>query len=125
MYSTVVDNSATIQVTTSKHVATYAIDGSAMNPLEAFYASLAGCAAVYAKKSCHKLGVPAAGIEISCKPFTGAGGVLNLSKFKTEVHFPVHFTTEQKTAILAAIAECAVKKVVQDGQNVEFPVVEV
>ena len=44
-----------------------------MNPLEAFYASLAGCAAVYAKKACKALGVSPAGIAIRCKPYAGAG----------------------------------------------------
>ncbi|MDP3441153.1 MAG: hypothetical protein Q8R95_16260, partial [Azonexus sp.] len=61
MYSTVVDNTPVIQVTAGKHVASYATNGSQMNPLEAFYAALAACAAVYAKKSCKELGLPAEG----------------------------------------------------------------
>ncbi|HSG21374.1 MAG TPA: OsmC family protein [Azonexus sp.] len=125
MYSTVVDNTPIIQVATGKHTATYALDGSQMNPLEAFYATLAACAAVYAKKSCKELGVLAEGIEIGCKPFAGKAGPLSLAKFKTEVRFPKHFTAEQKAAILEAITNCAVKEVVQDGPNIEFMVVEV
>jgi uncharacterized OsmC-like protein len=96
-----------------------------MNPLEAFYASLAACAAVYAKKACKGLGVPAAGIEISCKPFAGAGGPLTLARFKTEVGFPAHFSPGQKTAVLDSIANCAVKDIVSDGPNIEFLVAEV
>ena len=46
MYTTVVDNSPKIRVSSGRHVADYAIDGSLMNPLEAFYASLAACAAI-------------------------------------------------------------------------------
>lgn len=125
MYSTVVDNTPIIQVATGKHTATYALDGSQMNPLEAFYATLAACAAVYAKKSCKELGVPAEGIEIGCKPFAGKAGPLSLAKFKTEVRFPERFTAEQKSGILKAITNCAVKEVVQDGPNIEFLVVEV
>lgn len=125
MYSTVVDNTPVIQVTAGKHVASYATNGSQMNPLEAFYAALAACAAVYAKKSCKELGLPAEGIEIGCKPFAGKAGPLSLAKFKTEVHFPERFTTEQKVQILNAIVHCAVKEIVQDGPNVEFSVVEV
>jgi len=125
MYSTIVDNTPIIQVAAGKHTATYALNGSQMNPLEAFYASLAGCAAVYAKKSCKELGVPAEGIEIGCKPFAGSGGPLSLAKFKTEVRFPEHFSAEQKARILEAIAQCAVKEVVRDGGKVEFSVVEV
>lgn len=125
MYSTIVDNTPVIQVAAGKHTATYAVNGSQMNPLEAFYAALAACAAVYAKKSCKELGVPAEGIEIGCKPFAGKLGPLSLAKFKTEVRFPERFTVEQKEQILDAIVHCAVKEIVQDGPNVEFSVVEV
>ncbi len=125
MYSTLVDNTPLIKVAAGKHEASYALDGSLMNPLEAFYASLAACAAVYAKKACKGLGVPAAGIEISCKPFAGPGGPLTLAKFKTEVRFPVHFTAEQKASILESIEHCAVKEVVKDGPAVAFSVVEI
>ena len=125
MYATVVDNTPVIVVKGSKHEVTYSVNGSAMNPLEAFYASLAACAAVYAKKSCKELGVPAAGIEIGCKPFAGPGGPLTLAKFKTEVRFPEHFTAEQKGKILESIAHCAVKEVVMDGASIEFSVSEI
>ena len=124
MYATVVDNSPLIKVTSGKHVADYALDGSLMNPLEAFYASLAACAAVFAKKACKSLGVQPAGIEIACKPFAGPGGPLTLGKYRTEVRFPDGFSAEQKAVVLDAIAECAVKEVVKDGANIEFIVVE-
>ncbi len=125
MYSTIVDDTPVIQVTAGKHTVTYAVNGSQMNPLEAFYAALAACAAVYAKKSCKELGVPAEGIEIGCKPFAGKSGPLSLAKFKTEVRFPERFTVAQKEQILDAIVHCAVKEIVQDGPDVEFSVVEV
>lgn len=124
MYATVVDNTPLIKVSTGRHEASYALDASLMNPLEAFYASLAGCAAVYAKKSCKALGIAAEGIAINCKPFAGPGGPLTLARFKTEVRFPAHFTAEQKAEILDSIAHCAVKEVVQDGPGIEFTVVE-
>lgn len=125
MYATVVDNTPLIKVTTGKHEASYALDGSLMNPLEAFYAALAACAAVYAKKSCKGLGIAAEGIEIACKPFAGAGGPLTLARFKTEVRFPAHFTADQKAEILDSITHCAVKEVVQDGPGIEFTVSEI
>jgi uncharacterized OsmC-like protein len=125
MYSTVVDNTPLIKVSGGKHEASYALDGSLMNPLEAFYASLAACAAVYAKKACKGLGIKAGGIEISCKPFAGAGGPLTLAKFKTEVRFPAEFTADQKSAILESIAHCAVKDIVVDGPDIDFQVTEV
>ena len=125
MYKTLVDNSPLIKVSTGKFEADYALNGSLMNPLEAFYAALAACAAVYAKKSCKSLGVPAEGIDINCTPYAGPGGPLTLAKFKTEVKFPAHFTAEQKAVILDSIAHCAVKEVVQDGPTIEFLVSEI
>ncbi len=125
MYATVVDSTPLIKVTTSKYEASYSLDGSLMNPLEAFYASLAACAAVFAKKACKGLGISAAGIEINCKPFAGPGGPLTLAKFKTEVRFPEGFTAEQKAAVLESIVHCAVKEVVADGPNIDFQVEEV
>ncbi|UCV18567.1 OsmC family protein [Ferribacterium limneticum] len=125
MYSTVVDNTPLIKVSSAKHEANYSVNGSLMNPLEAFYASLAACAAVYAKKACKELGIPAAGIEIACKPFAGTGGPLTLARFKTEVRFPEHFTAEQKANILESIAHCAVKDIVANGPAIEFQVAEI
>ncbi len=124
MYRTLVDQTPLIKVSTGKHEATYALDGSLMNPLEAFYATLAGCAAVFAKKACKQLGVPAAGIEIACKPFAGPGGPLTLGRFRTEVRFPDGFGAEARAAVLQSIADCAVKEVVRDGASIDFQVVE-
>ena len=125
MYSTTVDNTPLIKVIGGKHEANYSLDGSLMNPLEAFYASLAACAAVYAKKACKGLGIKAGGIEISCKPFAGTSGPLTLAKFKTEVRFPEEFTTDQKSVILDSITHCAVKDIVVAGAAIDFQVVEI
>ena len=125
MYATVVDNTPLIKVTSARHEASYAVNGALMNPLEAFYASLAGCAAVYAKKACQELGIPAAGIAIDCQPFAGPGGPLTLARFRSEVRFPAHFSAEQKARVLDSIAHCAVKNIVIDGANIDFQVSEV
>ena len=125
MYASVADNTPLIKVTSGKHEASYALDGSLMNPLEAFYASLAACAIVFAKKACKSLGIKPEGIAVECKPFAGPGGPLTLSKFKTEVRFPAEFTAEQKAAILDSIAHCAVKEIVIDGASIDFQVSEV
>jgi len=125
MYASVADNTPLIKVTSGKHEASYALDGSLMNPLEAFYASLAACAIVFAKKACKSLGIKPEGIAVECKPFAGPGGPLTLGKFKTEVRFPAAFTSEQKAAILNSIAHCAVKEIVIDGASIDFQVSEV
>lgn len=124
MYSVNVTNSPVITVAGSKYEVSYAVDGSQMNPLEAFYATLAGCAGVFAKKACKELGVSAEGIQINCKPFAGPGGPLTLAKFKTTVTFPAGFTPEQKSAVLDAITHCAVKDIVAHGAEIGFSVEE-
>ena len=125
MYNTLVDNTPLIKVSTGKHEATFSVNGSLMNPLEGFYATLAACAAVYAKKACKELGISPEGIAIDCKPFAGPQGPLSLARFKTEVRFPEQFTAEQKSAVLESIGHCAVKEVVKDGLNIDFQVAEV
>lgn len=124
MYTTTIDKSPLIKVSTGKHETIFAVDGSQVNPLEAFYATLAACAGVYAKKACKALGISAEGIEISCKPFAGPRGPLHLARFKTDVRFPEGFTAEQKAAVMQSIGECAVKEIVKDGANIDFQVSE-
>ena len=125
MFSVVIDSSPVIKVAAGKHEVSFGMDGSYMNPLEGFYATLAACAAVYAKKACQELGIAADGIEIDSKPFAGNGGSLSLAKFKTVVRFPAHFTAEQKARILDVVQQCAVKKIVQTGNGIDFQVVEI
>lgn len=124
MFAIHVDDTPVITVATSRHQVRFAMNGAEMNPLEGFYATLAGCAAVYAKKACMEMGVPAAGIEIDCKPFAGAKGPMSLARFKTEVRFPEHFSAEQRAAVLESIGQCAVKKIVQVGGEIDFVVSE-
>ncbi|NMF89919.1 OsmC family protein [Aromatoleum petrolei] len=124
VYSVTVEDNPQIIVTSGKHEIRYAVNGSDMNPLEAFYATLAGCAAVYAKKACKELGVSAAGIHIESRPFAGPRGPLTLHKFKTEVSFPEGFSDEQRARVLDSIAHCAVKEIVSAGAEVEFAVIE-
>ena len=96
MYSVSVQESPVINVKAGRHEAVHAVDGSAMNLLEAFYAALAGCAAVFAKKACKELGISPLASTSTASPSPAPGGPLTLSKFKTEVRFPEHFSAEQR-----------------------------
>lgn len=125
MYKITVDETPMIAVNTAKDSIVYSVNGSKMNPLEAFYASLVGCAAVYAKKACKELGISASGIEINCVPRSGVAGPLSLSKFKTEIKFPESFSKEQKEKIIDSIQHCAVKEIVKDGDKIEFVTEEI
>lgn len=124
MYKTIVDDSPQITVNSPKDTVVFSVNGTKMNPLEGFYATLAGCAAVYAKKACKELGISASGIEINCVPRAGVSGALSLGKFKTSVKFPTSFHEQHKQAVLDSIAHCAVKEIVKDGSSIEFSVVE-
>jgi uncharacterized OsmC-like protein len=113
-----------IDVAYRKHAFSYAVDGSLPNPLEAFYAALAGCAGVYAKKACKELGISDAGIAINLRPTVKAGNPLMPDKITTTVTFPAHIDDAARAAILESIAQCAVKEVVKLGADIQFAVVE-
>jgi len=124
MYSVKLSNSPVVTVSSAKHEISYAIDGSMMNPLETFYATLAACAAVFAKKACKDMGCAEDGIEIAGKPFAGPDGPYTLRRFKTTVRFPETFAEEQKAKVIAAIENCAIKLIVEKGAGVDFSIAE-
>lgn len=113
-----------IDVAYRKHSFNYAVDGSLPNPLEAFYGSLAGCAGVFAKKSCAEQGLSDEGIAISLRPVVKPGNPLLPDKLVTSVCFPAHFAPAAKARVLDAIGHCAVKEVVKLGAGITFSVVE-
>ena len=100
----------------------YATDGSLVNPLEATYAALTGCAGVYAMKACKTLGIPDEGITIFLRPTVHPSNPSMPVRFETTVSFPSRVTQEQRRAILASIEKCAVKGLIQNGDNIEFEV---
>jgi uncharacterized OsmC-like protein len=122
MYSLELSGGEKLSVGHRNHLSAFAMDGTLPNPLEAFYAALAGCAGVYAHKACKKLDLDSQGIAISCRPFAPPGNPLAVRRFKTTVRFPERFTEDQRTAILDSIAHCAVKEIVQAGSSIEFEV---
>ena len=121
MYQLILNDSNQLKVNYKSHIVTYGLDGSYPNPLEAVYAALAGCAGVYSRKACKKLGISADGIEIGCKPIVRTGGnMLIPSRFITQVKFPEHITFVQRQAILDEISHCAVKQLIHEGASIEF-----
>lgn len=124
MFTVELQPGARIDVAYRKHTISYAVDGSLPNPLEAFYGALAGCAGVYAKKACHRLGISDAGIAIDVKPVVRPGNPLLPEKLVTSVRFPATIEAAARGEILDEIASCAVKEVVKHGADIQFSVVE-
>lgn len=125
MYKLSLDDGNQINVQYKSHNIRYGLDGSLPNPLEAAYASLAGCAGVYARKACKALDISAEGIEINCRPVIRTGNALTPKRFVTDVRFPAGFTSLQRQRVLDEIGHCAVKQLIQDGSNIEFVTSEV
>ena len=124
MYNVKLSEGPRIDVSYRDHLLSYSINSSLPNPLEAFYASLAGCAGVYAKKACKQLGISDAGIQINMRPMVKASSPLMPEKIVTSVTFPDNINAEARTAILESISHCAVKELVLQGANIQFSAVE-
>ena len=124
MYNLTLDNSPKFVVNGKKNSIAFAIDGSAFNPLEAFYAALAGCAGVFAHKACAELGLSSASISISVRPFSSASNPFIPAKVSTVVAFPDGFAPEQKAFVLESISACAVKQAVANGASIAFELAE-
>lgn len=121
MYSLDLNGDSTLRVRFRNHTMEFATDGNQPNPLEAAYATLAGCAGVYARKACKTLGIDAAGISIDCKPVIRlSGGRALPARFVTDVRFPQRISEEQRKAILDEIDRCAVKQLIHEGAGIEF-----
>ena len=122
MFNVTLESGPRIEVKGRKHAIAYSNDGSLPNPLEATYAALAGCAGVYAKKACRELGIDDSGIAINLRIVAQPARPLMPSRIVTTLEFPEHFNREQRAAILASVDKCAVKALVQGGDEVEFEV---
>jgi uncharacterized OsmC-like protein len=112
-----------IEVATKNHIIQYATDGSLPNPLESVYACIAGCAAVFAKKACHDLGVNEDGIEIELKAIGDKAKLGAIGKITINMAFPEHISVEQRSAIIASVEKCPVKALIEQGGSIEFVII--
>jgi len=125
MFSVQVTDQADIVVQGRKHQFFYASDGSKPNPLEAAYATLVGCAAVYTKKACKKLNKSAEGIKISGRVVAKPEQPSKVQKWMTDVLFPSGWNPDEKALVLEEIQHCAVKELLRQGHEISFVVTEV
>lgn len=122
MFNVVLAAGPRIEVRTRAHTISYATDGSLPNPLEATYAAIAGCAGVYARKACRELGIDDSGIAIDVRIVAQPDRPLLPSRIVTVLQFPDRFTAEQRAAIIDSVDKCAVKALMQRGDQIEFEV---
>jgi uncharacterized OsmC-like protein len=122
MFNVRLESGSRIDVVGRSHSISYATDGTLPNPLEATYAALAGCAGVYAKKACRELGIDDSGIAIRLKVVAQPDRPLIPARIVTTLDFPERFTSEQKQAVVASVDKCAVKALMQRGEQIEFSV---
>jgi uncharacterized OsmC-like protein len=125
MYQLTLDGSKQFDVHYKDTVQSYAVDGSHLNPLEATFSALAGCAGVYAYKACKALGLSCEGISIRTRAVMRSGDLLMPARLVTEVTFPDHFSVDQRAQVLEQINLCAVKNMIHEGAGIVFETREV
>ncbi|UZP68704.1 OsmC family protein [Desulfovibrio mangrovi] len=96
-------------------------EDSAPTPFELFFAALATCAGVYAKRFCDKKNISVDGIAISMEcEFDPDPKKYRAQKITTSITVPADFPENFETALIRTVEGCAVKK-----QILEPPVFEV
>lgn len=120
MFAITINDSPLLEVVSKHHSFTYATDGSHTNPLEATYAALTGCAAVYARKACIQMDISAEGIQIHCRLVGRSDNLVVPAKIVTQISFPQRFTPEQRSTVVSTVDQCPVKALMSNGQQMEF-----
>ncbi|MFV0348431.1 MAG: OsmC family protein [Halodesulfovibrio sp.] len=86
-------------------------EDSAPTPFELFFAALATCAGVYAKRFCDKKEIPMDGIAISMEcEFDPDPKKYRAQKITTIITVPDSFPEKFETAFIRTVEGCAVKK---------------
>ena len=120
MFNTILKEDLSIDVDYKSHRLSYSTDGTLPNPLEALYAAINGCAAVFAIKYCKQNKISHAGIRIESKPVATPDNPYMPVRFETTVHFPESVTDMHKSGIIDSIKHCIVKELIQKGHQIEF-----
>jgi putative redox protein len=96
----------------------YGGGGSAPAPFELFLASLATCAGFYAVQFCRKRQLPTEGLgvrlDVHRDPDTH-----QLAEMRVELTLPDEFPEKYRDAIVRAIDQCAVKRVLEAPPRIE------
>lgn len=124
MYDIKLDDSEIIEVKTRKHQYQYATNGSLPNPLEATFAALAGCAAVYLKKAAHKMQKSVVGTDIKCRSIVHPHNPMLPAKWITHINFSETWNADERLQAVQLIEQCAVKELITKGYDIEFEITQ-
>jgi uncharacterized OsmC-like protein len=122
MFEMILNDSPTIEVKSRKYQYLYSTDGSLANPLEATYAALSGCAAVYVKKAGLKLKKSVEGIQIKCHSVIQPESPLLPLKWVTQIVFTPEWSESDQQLAVDYVTHCAVKELIQKGHQIQFEV---
>lgn len=91
---------------------------SAPSPFDTFLASLGTCAGFFALKFCQERNLDHEGLKLSLATEKGSGKK-KLDKITLSLHLPEGFPEKYREAIVRAIDQCAVKRVLLDPPSFE------
>jgi len=86
--------------------------GSAPAPFDQFLASLATCAGFYAVQFCRKRGLSTTGLQVALDARRDAE-THRLSELRLELTLPDGFPERYRDALVRAVDQCAVKRVIE------------
>lgn len=95
---------------------------TAMSPFDLFMASLATCAGFYALRFCQQRDLSTEGLGISLTPVRKEGEK-RISLMRIDVRLPKGFPEKYNEAILRAVDQCAVKKMLHEPPDFDVQVV--
>jgi len=97
--------------------------GLALSPFDLLFASLGTCAGLYALRFCQQRNLDTAGLALTLAT-EREGGTGRVSTVRLELRLPRAFPEKYRDAILRAVDQCAVKKLIQDPPRFELVAVE-
>ncbi len=98
-------------------------EGTAPNPLQLFFASLAGCAAYFAVTFCQGRDIPTENLSVRLKTGDPDPESKLFENIHIEVDLPEGFPEKYRDGILRSIEQCSVKKHIQAGVAVKTEIV--
>ena len=94
---------------------------SAMSPFDLFFASVATCAGFYALRFCQERSIPTEGLGLTLS-YERDPESKRIRSVRITLNAPGGFPEKYETAIIRAMDQCAVKKVLADPPEFEMTV---